>query len=182
MQFIWSTETLMVQCHDSLQDIVLDVHVQCLQLGAKGVSRALATSADKLCLVPAGPGRSLQLGTEALSLAVIADAANSTDFALDHPTMHEPCLKLIYQLAATAQTSSSVLQGLRDDFNGLMGLLDVVLLKQQPQVKADVSHVSGSPSTFWHVLSGWLAAHGCLQTGRPGQHEPLESFHVSLVL
>ena len=67
-------------------------------------------------------------------MAVIADAANSAAFALDHPTMHEPCLKLIYQLAATAQTSSSVLQGLREDFNGLMGLLDTVLLQQQSQV------------------------------------------------
>ena len=93
--------------------------------------------------------------------------------------MHEPCLKLIYQLAATAQTSSSVLQGLREDFNGLMGLLDVVLLKQQPQVRVDISHVSVSPSTFWLVNS---ASHICLQTGRPGQLEPVESFYVSLAL
>lgn len=67
--------------------------------------------------------------------------------------MHEPCLKLIYQLAATAQTSSSILQGLREDFSGLMGLLDVVLLKQQPQVRFDVSNVSGSPLTLWPTLS-----------------------------
>ena len=108
----------------------------------------------------AGPGRSLQLGTEALSLAVIVDAVNSTNFALDHPTVHEPCLKLIYQLAATAQTSSSVLQGLREGFNGLMGLLDVVLLKQQPQVRTEVSHVSGSPSTVLTLSNTWSRLEG----------------------
>ena len=107
----------------------------------------------------------MQLGTEALSLAVIADAANSTDFALDHPSMHEPCLKLIYQLAATAQTSSSVLQGLREDVNGLMGLLDVVLLKQQPQVRSDISRVSGSPCTVRIGFSSQIATYGCLGRG-----------------
>ena len=125
--------------------------------------------------MPAGPGRSLQLGTEALSLAVIADAASSTDFALDHPTMHEPCLKLIYQLAATAQTSGSVLQGLREDFNGLMGLLDVVLLKQQPQVRIDISPVSGRPSSsVWPMLFGWFTTHGCLQKGWLWKLAPVE--------
>ena len=86
--------------------------------------------------------------------------------------MHEPCLKLIYQLAATAQTSGSVLQGLREDFNGLMGLLNVVLLKQQPQVRIDVSHVFGSPPTVWLFSNTWSK---CLQTGDLGQLAPVES-------